>query len=455
MLISGWGNYPKITTTIRKPNSEQKLFTLLSSSKTTIGRGLGRSYGDSSLNSSLIVSSECLNFMVSFDEQTGTLVAFSGVTLEEILDIFVPRGWFLPVVPGTKFITLGGAVASDVHGKNHHLSGSFSSHISWIDIWTSKEGLVRCSPNQNEDLFWSTVGGHGLTGFILAAAIRLIRIPSAYITQTMFKAASLSEIMEIFEDNQHKQMYTVAWIDCLKTGHNMGRAIFMEGRWFDNLQTDLPIKKSISNNLFCKNSNHFQISVPFTFPSFILNKYSIKLFNYIYYTFKNTSQSKSIIYYDKFFFPLDSIKLWNRIYGRSGFIQYQIVIPLENSKYGLPAIFKQIVDIGAGSFLAVLKLFGQQPFIKNNISFPLLGYTLALDFPNNEKINKMLNVLDNLVMDYNGRHYLTKDSRLSPIIFKKTYGNSLDNFLKIKQIWDPVERFRSIQSDRLGLTGRN
>jgi FAD/FMN-containing dehydrogenase len=452
MMISGWGNYPKIDTVLRKPSSEQMADQLLSGSCSAIARGQGRSYGDSSLNKNLIVSSESLNLMSSFDQQTGTLSAYSGVTIEDILDVFVPRGWFLPVVPGTKFVSLGGAIASDVHGKNHHVAGSFSSHISWIDIWTSKDGLVRCSPTENKDLFWSTVGGHGLTGFIIRAAVRLVSIPTSFISQTMVKAVNLAEIMDIFEQDKSQHIFSMAWIDCLKTGRNMGRSIFFKGNWLDNMQTD-SLKKP-SKRYGYQISKGLKLAVPFQLPTFTLNKFSIKLFNFLYYNSKCNGNNLSIVNYDKFFFPLDSIHLWNRIYGRSGFIQYQIVLPLESSKYGLPAIFKKIVDIGAGSFLAVLKLFGPQPQFQGNISFPLQGYTLALDFPNTDRIHKLLDDLDLIVLDYNGRHYLTKDSRLSSKTLLKGYGNALEDFLKIKQNWDPIDRFRSLQSDRLGLTGR-
>jgi FAD/FMN-containing dehydrogenase len=443
MWLSGWGNFPKTETVFKEPYGEGALSDLLGSTASVIGRGLGRSYGDSALNSTLTVSSGRLNNLISFDDSSGLLVAGSGATLDEIMNVFAPRGWFLPVAPGTKFVTLGGAVAADAHGKNHHVAGSFSAHVQWLEIWTSKSGLTRCSPSENMDLFCATVGGHGLTGFITAVAVRLIPIRSLNIVQTLHKGSNLEEIMNIFEDDKDKHNYSVAWIDCLKSGSDMGRSILMTGDW--SQEDDLP----------GSGWKPLKLTVPFNFPSFTLNKYSVKAFNYIYYKLKSRVKKTSLIHYEKFFFPLDSIYHWNRIYGRNGFVQYQIVLPLESSREGLPKILSKIVESGAGSFLAVLKLFGQATERPGNISFPRPGFTLALDFPKTDRVLKVLDELDAIALDYGARHYLSKDGRMTAETLARGYGRALEDFIKIKGIWDPQERFRSLQSDRLGITGRS
>lgn len=444
--ISGWGNFPRIKTTSSRPASIRQLdMEVLSSSSSTIARGMGRSYGDSSINESQTIFSTKLNLMLSFDEDTGELVAEAGVTLVDILDTFSPRGWFLSVTPGTKFVSLGGAVASDVHGKNHHFSGSFGNHVLWFDIWTSKSGLVHCSPTENDDLFWATVGGHGLTGYITKVAIKLIRIPSLYISQTLTKAANLEEIMDIFESS-HNYPYSVAWIDCLKTGKAMGRSIFMGGDFAQIEDLGKVANKAINYRPPMK------LNVPFNFPALALNKFSVKLFNFLYYIKSSKSNTKSFVPYDQFFYPLDSINNWNRIYGRRGFLQYQFVLPLESSREGLNEILKRIVTLGSGSFLAVLKLFGDQEIHAGNISFPLKGYTLALDFPISKSLLDNLTEIDKVVLDFSGRFYLTKDSRLSGDVFAKSLGNSLDLFKEVKYKWDNREIFSSAQSDRLQIT---
>jgi FAD/FMN-containing dehydrogenase len=444
MMLSGWGNYPKADTILKESSTINLTFDKLQSAKSVIARGNGRAYGDSALNESLVVSSLKLNSMLSFDENTGTLVAESGVTLEDILDTFGPRGWFLPVTPGTKFVTIGGALASDVHGKNHHVAGSFGYHVPWFEIWTSSKGPVTCSENENTDLFYSTIGGHGLTGFITKVAITLIKIPSVYIYQSLIKAKNLEEIMDIFEKNEDMP-YSVAWIDCQTKGKYFGRSLFMGGHF---AKDELTKKQSKNPHSYDKNLKLF---VPFNFPSFTLNSFTIKVFNALYYHKNLKREKKSIITYDKFFYPLDSINNWNRIYGKKGFLQYQFVLPLETSKTGITTILNKIIDIGTGSFLAVLKLFGEQKEHNGNISFPKKGYTLALDFPIKQSLFDKLNDLDKIVLDYGGRFYLTKDSRTSSECFFESYKDLLPAFLNNKAKWDPSGTFNSLQSERLKL----
>jgi FAD/FMN-containing dehydrogenase len=381
--------------------------------------------------------------MITFDETAGVLVAESGVSLDEIIICFARRGWFPPVTPGTRFVTLGGAVAADVHGKNHHVAGTIGRHILWLDVLTSAQGLVRCSPDEHDDLFNATIGGNGLTGFIVRVALRLVRIPSLHVSQTLIKAHNLTEIMDIFEEHD-EHPYSVAWIDCLQSGSAMGRSIFMAG--------DFATPEALGDTAPYSIKKGLRLAVPCNFPSFTLNKLTLKAFNTLYYCKSPKGTTYGIIPYTTFFYPLDAVADWNRIYGRRGFIQYQFVLPIESAKEGLPEVLKNIVAIGTGSFLAVLKLFGEQPAPVGNISFPKRGYTLALDFPMGQRLLEMLDRLDTIVLDYGGRHYLTKDSRLRPETLKRSYGKALDDFLLVKERWDPQLRFRSRQSDRLQLT---
>jgi len=446
MQLMSWGKYPVVDTVLESPKNEAALAAYLAAAKSAIGRGLGRSYGDSALNETFVVSSLRLNHMESFDETSGILVAEAGVSLSDILEAFVPRGWFLPVTPGTKFVTLGGAIASDVHGKNHHVAGTFSKYVPWLDLWTPALGLVRCSATENEDVFHATAGGLGLTGFILRAAVKLERIVSAFIRQQTVKAGSLNDIMDSFE--QYAALpFSVAWIDCLKTGANLGRSIFMGGR-FAALD-DIPEKHRARPFTPFPSSAW---SIPMNLPSLTLNPLSVKIFNALFYGRAPRGLGENILTYNAFFYPLDAIHNWNRIYGQRGFTQYQFVIPLESAVEGLPKVLQAIASSGQSPFLAVLKLFGKQEEFAGNISFPKEGYTLALDFPINKKLFPLLDRLDAMVLDHGGRHYLAKDARMAADTAAKGYGETLRQFMAVKSRLDPYGILASVQSRRLGLT---
>jgi FAD/FMN-containing dehydrogenase len=446
MRLTSWGKYPVVDAVMESPGTERTLAAALAEAKSAIGRGLGRSYGDSALSDARVVSSLRLNHMESFDEASGVLVAEAGVSLADILEALAPRGWFPPVTPGTKFVTLGGAIASDVHGKNHHVAGTFSRHVPWFDLWTPARGLVRCSATENADLFHATAGGHGLTGFILRAAVKLERIASAFIAQETVKAGSLAGIMDAFE-RYAALPFSVAWIDCLQTGAGLGRSIFMGGRFAE--ADELPPRRRVRP---LEGPRPHALSVPFDFPSLALNSFSVRAFNALYYARAPKGLSQGIITYDAFFYPLDAVRNWNRIYGRRGFTQYQLVLPKETAARSLPPILKAIARSGQGSFLAVLKLFGKQPAFRGNISFPMEGYTLALDFPIHPRLFPLLARLDALVLEGGGRLYLTKDARMSAECFRQSYGERLDDFLAVKSQVDPDGVFASRQSRRLGLT---
>ncbi len=400
--VTNWGNYPVVEKEMRSDDSFRKIKEFVLSRNEVIARGNGRCYGDASL-AEHIFSTKKLNKFISFDRLNGIIECESGVLLSEVLEISVPQGYFLYVTPGTKFVSVGGAIASDVHGKNHHAEGCFSEYVIEFKLMTETGEVLTCSREQNEDKFWATIGGMGLTGIILTATFKLKNIESAYIRQESIKAENLDEIFRLFDESE-SWTYTVAWIDCLQKGKNTGRSILMRGE--HAFQHELPSNlKEKSLRLKKK----FEPTVPFYFPGFVLNALTVKIFNLLYFNKQRKKEVRNFIDYETFFYPLDAVHEWNRIYGKSGFIQYQMVIPKEKGKEGMKRILETIAHSGNGSFLAVLKLFGKHNPEAYN-SFPVEGYTLALDFKVNPKLKKLVGQLDQIVEEFGGRIYLTKDS---------------------------------------------
>ncbi|KJR36129.1 FAD-linked oxidase [Vibrio navarrensis] len=424
--LTSWGNYPKINAC---SHYIERLQTCVDASP-LIARGLGRSYGDSALGDNVVLT-ERLNRFSSFSDD-GILTCDAGVTLAEILEVFVPKGWFLPVTPGTKFVTVGGAIASDVHGKNHHTEGSFSDHVESILLSIGDE-LIYCDKYSHADLFHATCGGMGLTGIIIEASFKLKKIESAYIEQKIIRAENLRTILSLFEEHQDAT-YSVAWIDCLATGKSLGRSILMLG------------EHASKGNL----SVHSQspLTIPFNFPSFSLNKYSIQAFNFVYYHRLLKNEVENTIHYDPFFYPLDGINNWNRMYGKRGFTQYQFVIPYSAGLEGLTSILKKIAESKQGSFLAVLKVFGDGN--KNPLSFPMKGYTLALDFKIDDNIFSILDEFDIIVREFGGRLYLSKDVRMSEEMFKSSYPR-WEEFQSVREKYNCKNNYISLQSIRIGL----
>jgi len=442
--ISNWGNYPRIEV---EENSFSTISQLkgFSESEGFIARGLGRCYGDASLSETKIVSTLKFDKILNLDEKNGILEAQSGISFEALLECLIPKGWFLPVTPGTKYITLGGAIASDIHGKNHHSEGSFSKHLLGIKILDGKEKVWECGPEINPELFWATCGGMGLTGLILSASFKLKKIETSYIRKVEVKAKNLDHIIELFEEYKG-YTYSMAWIDCLKGGKHFGRSIMMAG---EHAQIGELSPQQAKKPLIL--SSKPKLSIPFAFPNFTLNTLSVKAFNFLYYSIHSGRKTEKIIPYDPFFYPLDSILHWNRMYGNNGFVQYQFVLPLETSKQGLVEVLARIRQKGMGSFLAVLKLFGHQDGL---ISFPMEGYTLALDFPVQNGLFPFLDELDELVIQLGGRIYLTKDARMKSISFWKSYPKA-EEFQKITKKYNPDSLFHSLQSKRLSLLDLN
>ena len=445
MKLANWGNYPRIDTNFRTFRNELGAQDILREADSLVARGLGRCYGDSALNASNVASTLAYDNILEFSQSDGRLVCQAGLSLATILDVFLPRGWFLPVTPGTKFVTVGGALASDVHGKNHHCKGSFSQHTDWIDVLTAGGEVVRCSETEHPDLFLATCGGMGLTGIILRACIRLAPVPSAFIRQETVKARNLEEIMAAFDESGH-WTYSVAWIDCLQRGAMRGRSILMRG---EHLEAAAVPAKFLAAPTTPPAKR--RLTIPFSFPNVTLNNLSIKAFNALYYGKAPKGTDTSTVDCNTFFYPLDGILHWNRIYGSRGFTQYQFVLPRESGKAGLEAILGRIADSGQGSFLAVLKLFG--PGNDRPLSFPMEGYTLALDFPITKRLFPLLKELDAMVVDHGGRLYLTKDVRMDADVFEAGYGKNADVFREAKAAWDPDARFTSLQSRRLNIGG--
>ncbi|MDF7800769.1 FAD-binding oxidoreductase [Pontiellaceae bacterium B1224] len=441
--IADWGNYPVIEADVSGFDTTAQLQQKLEQPGDVIAFGNGRSYGDASLQNKILLTRR-FNKFLSFNPSTGELCCQAGVLLSEILEVFVPKGWFLPVTPGTKLITIGGAIAADVHGKNHHVDGSFGQHIRSMDVMRNDGTVITCSPSEHAEFFQVTVGGMGLSGIILNATFRLKKIETAYIREESVRAENLDEIMDGFEAS-NDWTYSVAWIDCLAKGDAMGRSILMRGE--HATASDLVEQAHKDSPLIPKNG--LQLGIPINFPNFVLNPLSMKAFNFAYYNKTRPGTHKHIVDYNSFFYPLDAINDWNRIYGKRGFTQYQFVIPKEAGREGMRKILKRITESGLGSFLAVLKLFGEQDSF---MSFPIAGYTLALDFPISVKAMALFKELDAMVADYGGRLYLAKDSRMDAAMFERTYPNADDFRQAIAMLNEGETKFSSLQSKRIGIT---
>jgi FAD/FMN-containing dehydrogenase len=439
MMLSGWGRYPRAECRVIAPRERADLLTVIRTQNSLIARGNGRSYGDSALNPVTTLAMRHCDRFIAFNPETGVLEAESGALLSDVLETYVPRGWFPAVTPGTKFVTLGGMIAADVHGKNHHKAGSFGSYVESLDLGLADGRVLRCSRSENTNLFEATLGGMGLTGVILSARVRLLPIETAYIRQETLRARDLEEVMEQFESS-FDWSYTVAWIDCLAKGRALGRALLYRGE--HARLGDLPEGKRAAPFTFLPKRRR---CVPVDFPSFTLNRWSVATFNKLYY--RRAVAGMALVDYDTYFYPLDAILEWNRIYGRSGFVQYQCVLPKAESRVGLNELLSLIAASGSGSFLSTLKLLGPG---RGMLSFPIEGYTLALDFRADRASLALLSELDAIVASRNGRIYLAKDARMRAEMVREGYP-ALGEFETVRGRIDPGRKFASMQSQRLDL----
>jgi FAD/FMN-containing dehydrogenase len=443
--LAGWGNFPIQECSAVRPERARDLKAAVTEQDVpdTLARGLGRSYGDAALNEdSGVILTERLNRFSAFDEESGTLSCEGGASFADILETFLPHGWFLPVTPGTKYVTVGGAIACDVHGKNHHRDGTMADFIESFDLLLASGERLPCSREENSDAFWATVGGMGLTGVIERVRLRLLPVDTAYIAASYKRTANLDATLEQFSGD-HKYRYSVAWIDCLASGSSLGRSVLIRG---DHARLDQLSPAQLADPL--NPAQKKKKSVPIPFPDFALNPLSVKAFNAAYYAAH--PDGEGVTGYEPFFYPLDGVLKWNNIYGKRGFVQYQLALPFETSRAGLIQVLEKLAASGRPSFLAVLKTFGEANAAP--LSFPFAGHTLALDLPNTGvDLMEFTRELDEIVLAHEGRVYLAKDATLSPEHFRAMYPR-LGEFLEIKRRLDPDNRFASSLSKRLRMT---
>lgn len=434
--MQSWGRYPYFPQQVIQVNWRDELApalaTLRAQHATALPYGNGRSYGDSCLAASdNLLQIRGLNRFITADWQRGVIRAEAGVTLEEILRVCVPRGWFLPVTPGTKFVTLGGAVANDVHGKNHHVRGTFGAHVSRFALLRSDRDLIECSIEENSDLFAATIGGLGLTGIVVWVELQLLPIRSSAIETINFRFENLNEFFDLSEQYDNDHEYSVAWIDCLASGDALGRGHFTVGDHAADGGLELSARR--------------KLTMPFTPPLSLVNSLSLRAFNHFYYQRQRERERRYRSDYDSFFYPLDAIAHWNRMYGPLGFQQYQCVVPNAHARTAIPELLRAIAAHNAGSFLAVLKRCGDKPS-PGLLSFPLPGVSLALDFPQREKLNrKLFERLDAIVHECGGRLYPAKDAHMRGIDFRNAYPawtqvETLRDPLLLSRFWQRVTR---------------
>jgi FAD/FMN-containing dehydrogenase len=407
-LVLSWGRYPRLAhRLVHKPAWYDQLPQILrvAAPGSLLPYGHGCSYGDSCLNGGReLIDCRRLNRILGFDPSTGVARCEGGVSLRDIIEVFLPRGWFPPVTPGTSFVTVGGAIANDVHGKNHHRAGTFGAHVQQIALHRSDQGLLHCSPAENPDLFRATIGGLGLTGVIAWADIQLKRVGSAWIASESIPFRSLQAFLDLSHASNDGFEYTVAWIDGF-SGRRV-RGIFFRGNHADDCRRKVRPRHGPS--------------VPFALPGWVLNGWSVRAFNGAYYRLHALRKGSALVPFDAFFYPLDSIGHWNLLYGRQGFLQYQCVIPQSHPE-ACEELLERSARSGMGSFLGVLKQFGTAP-PAGMLSFPRPGLTIALDFPmRGERTLNLMRSFDEVVQASAGALYPAKDARMSPAMFATSF----------------------------------
>ena len=432
--MNGWGRYGEYRTKLYKPKDINSVKRKLkrSSVETFICRGLGRSYGDSSINSKIInLTNIKKRFQISKEKRE--IMCTSNFSIKELLPILLKENFFFNVTSGTQYVTIGGAIASDIHGKNHHRDGSFCDYVTEIKILLANGKIIKCSKKKNQKLFFSTCGGMGLTGIILSAKIQLLKIPSKFIKETIIKSNSLKETINYFKKYNHKK-YIVSWLDTNEKNDKLGRGIIYIGEHIKHKNKD-----------FLK---HRSINLSFNFPSFLLNNFFLKILSKFYF-FKNLRFKERIVEIKKYFYPLDNIKNWNKVYGKRGFVQVQILVSNNNLIKNLTKILLFFQQKNQVSFVSTLKKMGKKN--KNLLSFPAEGYTITFDIKNNKNLKTFYMELEKILIKMNAKIYLTKDILMTQDYFEKTYTN-INKFIQFKKIYDPKFKFSSYQSKRLGIT---
>jgi FAD/FMN-containing dehydrogenase len=444
-MLGGWGNHPVERCHVSRPDSIEQLRHLVTAGHLTdyIPRGLGRAYGDSAINGGRgVILQTRFNRFLAFDERTGVLECEAGVSIEEIIEHLLPRGWFVPVTPGTKHVTIGGAIAADIHGKNHHVDGSLGLHVEAIEMMLADGRVVRLFPEgDTSELFWATVGGMGLTGIILSAKVRLRRVETSFFAVQYKKAHDLEESLRLLAETNREYRYSVAWVDCLATGRSLGRSVLM----LSNESTPEQLPPRLRKDPL-RLASKLKATVPLQLPSFMLNEWSVRAFNTLFYGAQ--SDQVRIANYDQFYYPLDRVLHWNRIYGNRGFVQYQVLFPPRTTLAGLIAILEMISKSRRASFLSVLKSSGAAN--QSPLSYLYEGHTLALDLPFSPDLHDLARELDRILLKYDGRLYLAKDALTTKENFAAMYPR-LSEFQRIKSKVDPNQRFASSQAKRLGI----
>lgn len=418
MRVSSWGRLGSFPHNLVTMRDEAQATSLLKNNHPGIAYGMGRSYGDVCLNThgSLWKTTE-LDHYSAFDQENGVLSCEAGVLLRDIQRLIIPNGWILPVTPGTQLITVGGAIANDIHGKNHHLHGSFGDHVRKLRLLRTDGEIIECGPNLKPDWFAATVGGIGLTGLILDVELSLRPVSGPWMDTETVPYETLDEFFKLSNETEADWEHTVSWIDCISGGGRRG--ILMRGN---------PAPANRQERREPKNIN---LTVPLVPPISLVNRLSLRPFNIAYFHMKKAQAGRKLDHYERFFYPLDNLLEWNRIYGPKGFFQYQSVVPGEGGKEAVSAMLQEISKMGEGSFLAVIKTFGNRRSL-GMMGFPRPGITLALDFPNKgERTAKLFARLDRIVQEAGGVLYLAKDARMSREMFEATY-DRLPEFLKYR-----------------------
>lgn len=439
--LSGWGANLRADCVLSEPETRAEVAAGLDPAG-TLARGLGRSYGDAALNAGRqVLGLRKLDRYLAFDERSGTLTCEGGVSLARIIQDFAPRGWFPLITPGTKFVTVGGCIANDVHGKAHHAQGCFSSSVDVMTVLLASGEVVRASRAENPDLFWATFGGMGLTGIVLDATLRLRAIETTYFRQKSIRVNDLDGMLAALAEQDRTYPYSVAALDVFATGARLGRGVLMVG---DHARRDELPPALAAQPL--RVSGPPKLTVPFELPELTLNALSMRVGNALIQA--KQAHGAPFGHYEGFFYPLDLANDWNRLYGRRGFTQYQFVIPFDDGPRRLRELLMTIQSAGELPFLNVLKRFGREN--EAPLSFPREGYTFAIDFPVRRRTVELLRRLDAMVLDAGGRIYLGKDSYVEAQTFRAMYPR-LDQWLAAKAKYDPRGLFSSDLGRRVGL----
>lgn len=439
--LGGWGRYPVAETSTYAPDTVDEILAYARGLQGWIPRGAGRSYGDAAVGEAATVDMRRLNRFRGFDPGTGLLDAEAGVTLSEVIDVFLPKGWFPYATPGTQFVTLGGAAAADVHGKNHHLEGGFGRSVTRMRLATPRDGVLTASPDQEPELFAATIGGMGLTGIMLDMQVRLRPVETGWIRQRTRVVKNLGEMLQVLGHDQ--ATYSVAWIDCLARGASLGRGLVYLGEHAALAELD----ERASRDRFPSRRAR-RLRAPFEAPDVLLNPYSMRAFNELYFR-KGAlaADQEQLVGWEPYFYPLDGVLEWNLLYGKRGFLQHQCVIPWATAEGAIAEILDRVARRGIGSFLAVVKSLGTADGI---LSFPMEGVTLTLDFPMRDGLLDFLDELDQVVVGANGRIYLAKDARQAPSTFEAGYP-ALSRWRSLRRASGADQRIRSKLSQRLAL----